>query len=208
MFKKLTSITMSICLFVVLCIGQPLLTASAETVNTVQPQTNINSTQSNVGTNLKYSNLLPSTQAMPVTSVANSGSTFTVFIYETIFAALVSIVIQTSLTAAWNCITSGSWGSTTAGKVLSTKTDYVKLDGFSFDGSLTANWCGTGYSNNQTIVMHLQAALYSAGFNPGARDGLWGANTIAALKGAQVKAKITADGIAGYATYTAIEQSN
>ncbi|TCS77598.1 peptidoglycan-binding domain-containing protein [Tepidibacillus fermentans] len=54
-------------------------------------------------------------------------------------------------------------------------------------------------------VKTLQSWLYKAGFNPGAIDGIYGANTEKAVKEFQKKVGITADGIAGKQTYQALQ---
>ncbi|TCS78629.1 peptidoglycan-binding protein [Tepidibacillus fermentans] len=55
-------------------------------------------------------------------------------------------------------------------------------------------------------VKTLQSWLYKAGFNPGAIDGIYGANTEKAVKEFQKKVGITADGIAGKQTYQALQK--
>ncbi|RDE35614.1 peptidoglycan-binding protein [Parageobacillus thermoglucosidasius] len=54
-------------------------------------------------------------------------------------------------------------------------------------------------------VKTLQSWLHKAGFNPGAIDGIYGANTEKAVKEFQKKVGITADGIAGKQTYNALQ---
>lgn len=54
-------------------------------------------------------------------------------------------------------------------------------------------------------VKTLQSWLHKAGFNPGAIDGTYGANTEKAVKEFQKKVGITADGIAGKQTYNALQ---
>jgi uncharacterized protein (TIGR02594 family) len=49
-------------------------------------------------------------------------------------------------------------------------------------------------------IRNIQEVLKAKGFDPGALDGIWGRNTIAALKGFQVANKLPADGLLGPAT--------
>jgi len=53
-------------------------------------------------------------------------------------------------------------------------------------------------------VFALQTALKAAGFDPGAHDGALGPNTEAAIKKAQTALQLTADGMAGGKTQTAL----
>jgi peptidoglycan hydrolase-like protein with peptidoglycan-binding domain len=61
-----------------------------------------------------------------------------------------------------------------------------------------------GDRNN--YVKTLQSWLHKAGFNPGAIDGVYGANTERAVKEFQKKVGITVDGIAGKQTYQALQK--
>ncbi len=52
----------------------------------------------------------------------------------------------------------------------------------------------------KSIVLNLQTTLSSLGYNPGAADGVYGAQTTAAVKKFQSANRLTADGLAGYRT--------
>ena len=53
-------------------------------------------------------------------------------------------------------------------------------------------------------VTALQTALTTLGYSPGSADGSYGASTTAAVSAFQTANNLTADGIAGPATLTAI----
>jgi hypothetical protein len=73
-------------------------------------------------------------------------------------------------------------------------------------GANTLAYCTSNLSSGQSpnYVRALQTRLKELGFNPGTVDGIFGPNTLAAVKSFQKSRGLTADGIVGINTRTAL----
>ena len=80
--------------------------------------------------------------------------------------------------------------------------------------SLTNNFASTGSSDKHNILrvpgvetVEVQRALLRAGFDPGPLDGRLGKKTRSAVKAFQKKNHLTADGVIGEKTWTALRSA-
>jgi peptidoglycan hydrolase-like protein with peptidoglycan-binding domain len=71
----------------------------------------------------------------------------------------------------------------------------------------TAVASGGTTTNSSPIVKDLQLALQAVGYHPGTADGIYGQNTVDAVKEFQADAGITVDGKYGPETHEALEEA-